>query len=74
MAKGRADRGAFDAIGEVVRRELAHRGLNQRELAERSGVDYYAVRAWLGGGRGLRSDRVAQILDVLGLEVTRRRR
>jgi hypothetical protein len=63
---------AFDAIGEIVRYELERRDMTQAELASRAGIEPIAVRSWLSGRRGLRSDRVARVLKVLDLDISRR--
>lgn len=64
---------AFDPIGVIVRDELERRGMSQAELAKQAGIEYVAVRSWLSGRRGLRSDRVALVLESLELEIVRRK-
>lgn len=60
---------AFDPIGDRVRAELDRTGMSMGQLADAAGVPAQGVKDWLCGRRGLRSDRVAAVLVVLGLEV-----
>lgn len=58
---------AFDPLGELVRLQLEAQGLSQAELARRAKVRPVAIRQWLTGARGLRSDRVARCFEALGI-------
>ena len=64
---------AFDPIGDQVRSELARSGMTMSHLATDAEVQPQSIKDWLCGRRGLRSDRLARVLNALGLEVRARR-
>lgn len=54
---------------EAVREAMTRRGLNAKQLADRSGVGYASVHGFVRGDGGLTADNLAKLCGVLGIAV-----
>jgi HTH-type transcriptional regulator / antitoxin HipB len=61
-------------LGDVVRQRREELGLRQDELADLAGVSTRFVHTLEAGKPTVQLDRVAAVLDVLGLELAVQRR
>ena len=58
-------------LGETIKIRREERGFDQEELAGKVGVSQQTVSRWEKGQAVPRPQRVAQLADALGLDVTR---
>ncbi|EPD69229.1 y4mF family transcriptional regulator [Corynebacterium pyruviciproducens ATCC BAA-1742] len=61
---------SIDNLGETVRKRRRELGINQLDLAERSGVSDRFIRDLEHGKTSLRLDKLVDLLTALGLELT----
>lgn len=54
---------------KAIKEAMAAKGINQKALAEAVGSYQPHISAYLNGQRGLPSEKIEKIFDVLGLEV-----
>jgi len=59
----------YSGIVEAIRTTMAVEGINQAELARRSGVAQGLLSRMLKGKRMPRSTTLARLLDTLGLRI-----
>ena len=61
-------------ITEAVRRAIEESGLSRYAIAKASGVTQAALSRFVAGKRGLTTDTLDRLADVLGLEIVVRKR
>ena len=61
---------SIDNLGETVRKRRRELGINQLDMAERSGVSDRFIRDLEHGKTSLRLDKLVDLLTALGLELT----
>jgi transcriptional regulator with XRE-family HTH domain len=59
---------------KIIRAEVTRQGLSGYRVAKLSGIPMRTVQAYLAGSRDLTGERLARIVDALGLELRPRRR
>ena len=64
----------FKKFSDQLRRVLGECGLSRYEIAKRSGVDEAALSRFVNGQRGLTTDTLDRLAEVLDLELIPKRR
>ena len=67
---GRAD----GKLLQIMIREKERQGLTWTQVAQKSGVAFATIWGWMHGRHKMRIETVAQVLSVLGLELTVKRK
>ena len=61
-------------IRPVIEAEMRRQGMTQTRLAELADMTQARVSDYLNGKRDVRAETLARMMDVLGLEITRKRK
>ena len=56
-------------VGERIKRERKKKGLTQKELAEKLGVSVVSVQRYEAEDRGVKSDTLKRIADILDIDI-----
>ena len=59
---------------KIIGTEVTRQGLSGYRVAKLSGIPMRTVQAYLAGSRDLTGERLARIVDALGLELRPKRR
>lgn len=70
----RVKRGVPDWIAVHVRAVMDRSGMSIYRLSAETGVGYSELSRWLSGARSMRVAYLAKVLNVLGIDLTQRRR
>lgn len=59
-------------IRAIIQGELRRREMSAYALAKAAGLPLRGVQTWLAGGCDIKGERLGQVLDALGLEISRK--